>query len=141
MSQELFLAFSKYIGVPYVSKGRSPCPGWDCYGLYWWVQREATGRILPDYLGSYVHDGTPGRDTSVAMALRGHTARWQGVPMAEVVPGDAVVFNLAGVPLHVGLVIGGGKMLHCLQGRETVVEQYVTAGWSKRIEGFYRWNS
>lgn len=140
MNQELLLACSKYVGVPYVNKGRSPT-GWDCFGLYWWVSWAVLGVVgMPSYDDTYAGVGMPGRDASVALAIRANAPLWQR-RAGPGMPGDCAVFLLGGAPTHCGMVIGGGNMLHCLQGRDTVIENYTTAGWSRRIEGFYKWNS
>ncbi len=130
------LEFSKYVGVPYVDHGRGP-DGWDCYGLYYYVSREHYGVEVPAYSTAYPTSDSQYRDAAVSAAIRAKAGAWQRV--AEPVPGDGIVFNLAGQPLHCGIVIGDGIMLHCLRGRGTAIEEFRTASWVKRIEGYYRW--
>jgi cell wall-associated NlpC family hydrolase len=137
MSPERSLAYSRFVGVPYLDKGRSPS-GWDCYGLYCYVMREVHGVTVPSHSDSY---STAELDQSVAAAFDAGRHGWRSVAPGDEQEGDGVVFNLAGRPLHCGLVIEPGTMLHALKGRDTVIERYRTLAWQKRIEGFYRWNS
>lgn len=127
--------FSKYLAVPFRSKGRDML-GWDCYGLYRFVLAERHGILVP----SYAEDYTNATDASVvaAFAVRVH---WLAVPPGEVREGDAVVFCIGGVPWHCGYVIEPGIMLHAQEGCETAIESYTSALWRKRVEGIYRCKS
>lgn len=131
MSRERFKVYSKYVGVPYVDRGRD-ISGWDCYGLYAYVLAEVMGKQVPSYAGTYA----TADDASQALEQRGEWSRVTDEPRE----GDGVVFLLRGVPMHCGYVITPGYMLHALKGRDTAIERYDTMAWNKRIEGFYRWN-
>jgi probable lipoprotein NlpC len=137
MSQERLKAYSKYVGVPYVSKGRTPA-GWDCYGLYLYVVAEMLAVEVPSYSDEYA--SAENKD-AVADAMRAYTAKWRPVPAGQEAEGDGVVFYIGGLPVHCGYVIERGTMLHALRGRGTVIERYTGLAWNKRTEGFYRWNS
>lgn len=136
MSPERFKAYSNYVGVPYVDKGRTPA-GWDCYGLYHFVLAQMMGVQAPSYADEYT-SATDEASASAALAARG---LWQRVAPGAEAEGDGVVFTIAGRPLHCGYVLTRGTMLHALRGRDTVVEPYTRSTWNKRIEGFYKWKS
>jgi cell wall-associated NlpC family hydrolase len=135
MNPARFQAYSRYIGVPYLDKGRD-MRGWDCFGLYRYVVREQTGLLVPDYGPSYA-SADDRADVAAAMAQRGE---WRAVVAGAEREGDGVVFLLAGAPIHCGYVLERGTMLHALKGRETCIERYDSAAWNRRIEGFYKWN-
>ena len=134
MSPELSKAFSKYLFVPYVDKGRDMA-GWDCFGLYRFVLQERHGVLVPSYAEQYTDadHGTP--------VIEAHRGDWQAVQQGDEREGDGIVFTLAGQPLHCGYVIERGTMLHSIKGRGTCIERYTSPGWAKRIEGLYRWTT
>ncbi len=78
------------LGVPYKWAGASPEEGFDCSGLIMWAYAQV-GRSLP-------HS---------SRALYSMSRR---IPVDQLQPGDLVFYNS---PVsHVGLYIGGGKMIH-----------------------------
>jgi probable lipoprotein NlpC len=135
MNPALSLAYSKYVGVPYKDHGRDT-RGWDCYGLYAHVLREAKGIVVPSYSFTY---SSSEADNEVIRALSNALPTWVRVEPGTEEEGDGIVFNLAGRPLHCGYIIEPGVMLHTLRGRETCIERYDTASWNRRIEGMYKW--
>ena len=88
----------KYIGYPYVWGGSNPNTSFDCSGFVSWVLTESgvcnTGRLGAQGLYNI---STP-------------------VSSANARPGDLIFFvgtyDTPGVS-HVGIYVGGGKMLHC----------------------------
>ena len=47
--------------------------------------------------------------------------------------------KILGMPIHTGIIIKPGYMLHSLPGHDSVIENYNLPKWKKRVEGFYRW--
>ncbi len=89
----------KYIGHPYVWGGSSPSTGFDCSGFVSWVvNNSGTGSV--------------GRQT--AQGLYNLCAP---VAKADLQPGDLVFFtgtySTASPVTHVGIYVGGGRMIHC----------------------------
>lgn len=59
-------------------------------------------------------------------------------PVTDPAPGDVVLLHSQ--PWHVGVVIGGGDMLHSYEAYgEAVIEAYTGILWRSRIAGFYRY--
>jgi peptidoglycan DL-endopeptidase CwlO len=78
----------RYLGVPYVWGGASPS-GFDCSGLMYYAYKQI-GKYVPHYT----------------------VADWNAfphVPLNQLQPGDLVFF---GGESHVGMYIGGGRMIH-----------------------------
>jgi cell wall-associated NlpC family hydrolase len=123
--------------VPYRDKGRSPS-GWDCWGLIYYLSRNYFGHNVPSYLDCY--ESAQAED-SVTRAIRINSKDWRNVDAEQEVPGDVVILKLAGHPIHAGLVVEPGWMLHCMEGRGTVRECYLSNAWRNRIEGIFRWKS
>lgn len=132
MNLELSRACSDYVGVPYVDHGRTPA-GWDCYGLVYYLSRRYLHHGVPSYSLAYTNPD------SANDAFAEHCPEWHRVEVAAVDLGDVLVLNLQGLPIHCGLVIDEDTMLHCMRGRETVIERFTSPAWRRRIEGAYRW--
>lgn len=55
--------------------------------------------------------------------------------------GDAVIFNLAGHPIHIGLMISPTKFIHCARGSLSCIEDVRDTKWKRRVQAFYRHKS
>ena len=105
---EVVGAATRYLGVPYAWGGTDPSTGLDCSGL--------TQRVYAD-LGISIPR------TSSQQATAGRPV----ASLAEAQPGDLVFFDAssrAGID-HVGIYIGGGKMIAAPQEGEAVQVQPV----------------
>lgn len=125
------------IEVPFVEKGRS-WSGWDCWGAVVLFHHEVLGIDLPSYVTDYADAGNTmeGRET-LRRLITHHLPKWISVARPE--PGDVVLLNIGGRPIHVGLALGGGLMLHTEAKVNTVIERLASPMWARRIEGFYRY--
>lgn len=122
----------QYMTVPYVEGGRT-LDGWDCWGCVYVVGKEVYGRNYPSYDDTY--EVPFDYDELCNLIVTQSRSRWtqKGVPT----PGDVIVFNIKGRPVHVGLFIGQSMFIHALDGSNTTIEKYTSALWRKRVEGFY----
>lgn len=113
------------LGKPFKAGARGP-EAYDCVGVLLAIQHRL-GHPLPAYTS----------DLWGLAAARGDT--WDRV--TDPKPGDAILIRSSSPPWHVGVVCGGGYMIHahCDAGAVTRV-RYDAHPWHKRIEGFYRWN-
>lgn len=126
---------SDYIGIPFEDHGRS-MSGADCWGLNRLVWREQFDLDVPSFLNEYT-DTTDSDDISSAIE-REKSLEWSQVQRDEERLGDGVLIRMRGVPMHVGLVVEPGVMLHIETGVNACIERYDGLKWSKRIVGFYR---
>lgn len=124
---------AKYIGLPYVDKGRA-ATGVDCWGLVLQVYREVLGLTLTDYRHAY----ESGEDwAGIAAAI--HTEQggaWQRTEQPR--EGDVVVLAIAGRPWHCGVMLNSLAFLHAAPGDSVVWDRLDHPRWSRRIEGIYR---
>lgn len=126
---------ANYIGVPYADTG-SPPKSFNCWQLFAHVQRCERGVILPDYDGPV----WSGRAGIVAMrdAAEAFADRFVEIAPIDVAEGDAVLLRQSGAPIHIGLIVAPGWMLHTNKDIDACVESYRDAHWTHRIVGFYR---
>lgn len=119
------------VGTPYVHGGRDR-DGWDCWATVRACYRDVFHVELPAY--TY-----PERDwPAIASCVDQERPAWQPVPLGAEQPGDVLLLRLRGLPLHVGLVLGGCDMLHAVRGLGVCVERYTGGAWRHRILGAYR---
>lgn len=124
-----------YIGLPFKDHGRDR-KGMDCWGLVRLVMAEQFGISLPSYSTDY--DNTT-REDQLAPLIAEERRHWIPVPHGEEKLGDVVVLRMRGQPIHVGLVIEKGRMLHAEVGIGVVLDSYISARWVLRVTGFYRY--
>ena len=123
-----------YVGLPFEEHGRGPA--FDCWGLVRQVLADQYKIAMPDYSGTYVT--TNDRD-SIPREITKAAATWDKVESAQ--EGDVIIISVAGKPMHCGLVLRPGYMLHCRDNVGSCVENYDRPQWSSRIEGIYRYRS
>ncbi len=126
------------IAVPFVDKGRG-WSGWDCWGMLRLFYHEVLGISLPSYAEGYADAGQSAETRNQLRAVIAiGKALWRCVPAPEV--GDVVLLNIGGHPLHVGLALGHGRMLHAERRVGTLIERLSSPIWARRVEGFYRYD-
>lgn len=124
----------QYVGLPFLARGRDKA-GVDCWGLVRLVQAEQYGVELPSYDNNYV-DPFDSAEANEAIAIGTAQPEWRRV--YDVLPGDVLVFQVAGVVCHVGLYIGDGRFLHVRVGTDSAVERLASQAWQHRLKGVYR---
>jgi len=124
-----------YIGLPFKGHGRDR-KGVDCWGLVRLVMAEQFGISLPSYATQYE---STAREDQLAPLIEEERKWWIPLEAGEERLGDVVVLRMRGQPIHVGLVIEAGRMLHAEAGIGSVLDSYKSARWSLRVTGFYRY--
>lgn len=129
-----------YVGVPYVEGGRDVVVdgGLDCWGLVVVVLRQVFGvRVEQAYHGpAWAKLGANHKTMreAIARAMLTAAARYPTVPPGFERAGDMAIFRVAGEPLHVGLVLAPGVMLHTeAAAGASVIERYDTDRWRTRL--------
>lgn len=134
------MSLADFVGLPFRDHGRDRA-GADCWGGVRLVLAELRGIVLPDYGDGY-RETMDGAGISVAIR-EGLVRDFQKVDGPQ--PFDLVIFNLAGKPWHVGLVVGRHRFLHWPQpdgkGNEGTsrICRWTDRMWRNRVEGFYRY--
>jgi cell wall-associated NlpC family hydrolase len=109
----------KVMGVPFVEKGRD-YSGLDCYGLVRLSYHEIFGVELPDYRDQYEDTGNSrGSRLAISDLIAMKKRKWEQVKQYQ--PMDVALFNLGGMPIHVGLMIDKKNFLHCEKKIGTVI--------------------
>lgn len=131
---------SKYVGLPYKIRGRT-LAGLDCYGLLVVIARDEFGVCIGSY-EDIAYDGE-GNDKAVAEEIHaGLTARWEPVERGKEQVGDCILFRLGRYPIHCGMVVAPGWMIHIEEGADSALEKYNDGpAWPRRLIGFYKWAS
>lgn len=127
------MTLADFVGLPFADHGRAG--GFDCWGLARAALKAATGVDLPDYGAGY--EGMADHSGIAASIRDGLAVGWERVerPQAH----DLVIFNIAGQPRHVGLMVGPNMFLHAPEGSTSRIERVDDRMWAKRVEGFYRY--
>jgi len=127
--------FSPYIGIPFRSCGRD-YSGLDCWGLLCLIYKERLNISLESYIDEYTDAGLY---TKIAEVVKYHEPEWISIEKGSEQLFDVAIFRLRGLPIHLGMVVKPGQMIHVLDKLNTCLERYNTPLWDKRIRGFYRY--
>lgn len=133
-----------YIGIPFSDLGRSQ-NGCDCWGLVRLVLAQRCGLELPSLATSYESEA---KSDAVARSI--DSARISG-EWRFIVAGHEREFDVAEMitpmrlgtawcfsPLHVGIVVSQGWLLHTERETGSLLCRYKEQGINKRIAGFWR---
>lgn len=126
----------KVMGVPFREKGRD-YSGLDCYGMVVLGMKEVYGVVLPSYVDDYTDTGHSQQtrlELSELIAMK--KRKWEQVTKYQ--PMDVALFNLGGMPIHVGLMIDKKNFIHCEKKIGTVVESINSLAWNRRLSGVFR---
>ena len=124
-----------YIGLPFREHGRDRS-GTDCWGLVVLIAAERFHIRLPSYVAGYAST----RDADdIGRLVRGQMDLWREVARDHEQPGDVVLMRLMNQPMHVGVVVTPGWMLHIEEGIDACLERYDGAKWQRRVIGIYRY--
>lgn len=126
--------FEKYIGIPYVEKGRDEKIGLDCWGLVRLIYKNELSIDLPSFSTEYDSIDNERIEDLFAQYKEG----WE--PIDQPTIGDVVIFRVFGYESHIGICVGDNKFIHVREARDTVIESLDNPKWSKRITGFFKYS-
>jgi hypothetical protein len=121
--------------IPYVPQGRS-YEGSDCWGIVYLTYRDVAGVLLPRYDGRGYDPEERDELASFYRTQLHSDSDW--VRVADRQPLDLAIFNVAGRPVHAGVVVDARRFLHSEERVGTVIERFDTLLWAQRLEGVYR---
>lgn len=126
----------KYIGIPFVSKGRTEL-GCDCYGLVRLILAVECGIMLNEYANGYSEANNV---LDVQEAIRSNLAVVKPIQAEELQEFDIVLFKFKGAVCHMGIVVDPNtkRFIHVMRGRDTHTASLDQLLYRRRIEGFYR---
>jgi cell wall-associated NlpC family hydrolase len=124
----------EYVGIPFASGGRDK-NGADCYGLVRLVRAERFGGNLPLLSGDYTDAGNFAETEALVRSMRPLLA---GRQVERPEAGDVCVLRFHGLPVHLGIYAGAGRLLHTLKGMGSVLQRITDPCLAGRIEGWYR---
>lgn len=123
---------TEFIGIPYLEGGRD-YTGVDCWGLVLLFYRDFFGEDLVDPAnGKAVSQDEAARLMDVEKA----TIQAAPVPVPEI--GDIALMAFRGRPIHVGVYVGNGRLLHVMKGIDSVIESWESPRLRGRVRGYYR---
>ncbi len=125
--------FEKYIGIPYVEKGRDE-NGADCWGLVRLIYKDELNISLPSFSSEYDSSDNERLEELFAQYKEG----WQSVDSLEI--GNVVIFRIFGYESHIGIYTGDNKFLHVREGRDSVIESLDNPKWTRRVTGFFKYS-
>lgn len=126
-----------YIGIPH-EPGASSMEACDCWGLLRLAYNAHSGRVLPPYSGPVWRSRRQPYEP-IGEAAAGYSEQFQPVASGEERLFDGILMRMKGIPIHCGLVVAPGWMLHVQQGADATIERYrPSLLWENRIVGFYR---
>lgn len=133
------MQLSKYVGIPWNPVGRNEDVGLDCWGLVRLFYENEMGISLPAYSNISLEES--GKDIVANQVSSSDLhQQFEKIEDSGIEMGDILVFNIGGMPTHVAIAIGGGRMLHAhKKAGGVVVENFKNISWEKRLEGVYRW--
>lgn len=120
--------YDDLVGVPYVSGGRDPKKGLDCWGLAAELYRRQ-GIQLPTFL-------VDTSDTALCASLfNANRPDWEELP--EPVPGCLILLKFIRNPLpsHCGVYLGYGEFIHA-EGAAVQIDRL--RRWGPRVIGYFR---
>jgi len=130
------IKYDDLIGVPFLHKGRDKKVGLDCLGLILIVYRRE-GIAIDDPCSDYDEDWCKSPEKGNPI-LENYHANWRKLRVCErpeVL--DAVLFGSeVDYPIHIGIVVGEDRVLHCAKNYGVVMSRVSRLG--KIIHGYYR---
>jgi cell wall-associated NlpC family hydrolase len=136
MKQPALKDFRRFIGVPFVSGGRDPRIGLDCWGLFMAVHA-LYGRKIPDVDVACTELLAINRAAQVQIR-----ALWKRVTVPE--SGVSVVMATdhahPNIIQHFGVLLDRRNIIHCIQKTGVVIDDLYLLESALCIKGLYAWN-
>lgn len=133
MGRSVDVNWKKYCNIPWEYEGRE-YPNLDCWGLIRYFYKEEFDIELPALVGVHSSSDLDGVDQLVEKS--GISYNHPLVQTDNPRPGDVILFNILGHPIHVGIYVDSTRFLHTGQGAtSSVVVSF--RNWKKRVDSYY----
>ena len=119
----MFNEISKYLDAVYVKDARTHKEV-DCYGLCYLYNKEILEIEIPKYADFNIDQD-----------------KFKKIKIGKEYPGDIILFDIKGYPVHVGIIIQKGVMLHIMENSKPMIENYNGPKWEKRINSIWRYEN
>lgn len=130
------ITLDQYKNIPFSERGRD-YNGIDCWGLIYLIHREQLGNSVPAYSEGYC---TTKDGEEIAALIRAERIQsWVEIQPPHALAGDIVVLRILGEPWHCGIMLDKTRFAHMERNVGIIQDGIESLRWSKRIEGFYRW--
>lgn len=106
----------------------------DCYGLCYLFNKHILNKELPLYLNEKIE-----LDTEVDAVVQDKKNDFVKVSIGRELAGDIVLMRIKNQPIHVGVIVQSGLMLHIMEGKHSSIESYKTTKWKNKIDSFWRY--
>lgn len=128
----------KYIGIPYLSNGRTH-KGVDCWGLVYLIYSEILKINLPEITTEYTN-GLDVNDTKDVFSKYEKIFKDQGdfQTVEKTEPYDLLLFKRSGYISHVAIVVDNAFFIHADFKSDSCMERINHRYWNRRIVGIYR---
>jgi len=126
----------RFVGIPFVSDGRDPKVGLNCWGLVMHVGNHF-GKDIPDF---HVKDANA-RSVFRTYLVELEKPCWEPIqkPEKACIVAMALIWEHPKVVQHFGIGIDKNRFIHTAEKMESLVSRYDDLLWKGRIRGFYRW--
>lgn len=108
----------------------------DCYGICYLFNREVLNKEIPEYLNEKIYS-----DEDIDATYKSKLKEWVKIPRGKETTGDVVSINMKQMPIHVGVVVDKGFMLHIMENRHAQIESYNSFKWKNKVDSFWRYES
>jgi cell wall-associated NlpC family hydrolase len=126
---------ARYVGVPFVDGGRE-IDGCDCWGLFRIVYAERLGIHLPVYGDTSAHD-LAGVSEAMSAGVAANEV-WREVIAPQEYDGVLMRAHGKRYPSHVGVIVGGDRVLHVEPRTESVLVPLDHHSVRSRILSYWR---
>ena len=123
------------IGAPWVLRGRDPVTGWDCLGCAEVCQARMLGTPEINSLGLYAGDTRAMPSAILAAHFEAGLSFYRRAP--DRAPGSIVVFRAGRRPVHCGLYLGQGRILHASERAGTILSPITDHDYASAASEFY----
>lgn len=107
--------------------------GADCYGIAYLYAKE-NGISLPEY-----PEKLCGSSNEIKSSISEELENFYKITPGKERALDLILFKILGEPVHIGIVVSPGIMLHSFQGNGfSSVESYRSILWVNRIDSIWR---